>query len=413
MNTQLAGQIGWLLPLALLGLVAAGWQTPLRAPSSDASGAYRSWLPSRQHQALLLWGMWLLTQAVFFSVANFWHRYYLVMLTPAIAALAGAGVVALWQDYRRPGWKAYLLPSALVGMAAVQVYILRDYAFWSRWLAPLIVGLSVVAAAGLLLGRFIDRLRRHSRSRIVATIGVLALLIAPATWAAIPVFTAPGDMLPAGGPNPLGPMMGGFVGPGGPGAPQDGAAGGQPGQPGAMHGWRPDRPAGGMAGGPARFPPRPRFAGQEGVDQKLLSYLLANRGDARFLVATPAAHSASPIIIATGQPVMALGGFGGDRILTAEQLQKLVADGTIRFFLMPPRIEDLPTGARPIRAGVLAGGTGDAEQWVFEHCRPVPRELWQTTPSPTDESLGGAASGASMFGMGEELYDCGAGSRQP
>ncbi len=58
------------------------------------------------------------------------HRHYLVMLAPAIAALVGTGAVVLWKDYRSPGWRGWLLPPTLVGMASVQAYVLVDYAVW-------------------------------------------------------------------------------------------------------------------------------------------------------------------------------------------------------------------------------------------------------------------------------------------
>src|SRR3989442_9294625 len=76
-----AGQSSWLVPLALLSLLALSWQRHWRLPLD------------RRQQALVLWGTWLLTMVVFFSYAHFFHLYYLSMLAPAIAALVGAGVV--------------------------------------------------------------------------------------------------------------------------------------------------------------------------------------------------------------------------------------------------------------------------------------------------------------------------------
>src|SRR5205085_2552412 len=73
----LAGQIAWLLPFALLGAVALAWQRRPRLPSD------------RQQQSLLLWGMWLLSMGIFFSVATFFHQYYFTVMAPAIAAPFG------------------------------------------------------------------------------------------------------------------------------------------------------------------------------------------------------------------------------------------------------------------------------------------------------------------------------------
>src|SRR5919112_4397367 len=134
LDEQLAGQIGWLLPLAVIGLLAASWQKRPQLPLE------------RKHKALVLWGMWLLTMGVFFSIAGMFHRYYMVMLAPGVAALVGAGIVALWNDYRSPGWRGWLLPLTLSGMAVLHAYIILTYydQGWSRWLAAVIVGLCVV-----------------------------------------------------------------------------------------------------------------------------------------------------------------------------------------------------------------------------------------------------------------------------
>ena len=116
LDPQLGGQIGWLLPLAIVGLVAASWQS--------WQGRPRLPLSRKEDQALVLWGTWLISQVVFFSVAGDWDPYYLAMLAPAVAALVGAGGVALWDDYRNPGWRGWLLPLTLVGTAGLQLHIL-------------------------------------------------------------------------------------------------------------------------------------------------------------------------------------------------------------------------------------------------------------------------------------------------
>jgi 4-amino-4-deoxy-L-arabinose transferase-like glycosyltransferase len=91
LNPQLGGQIGWLLPLAIFGLAVASWRT--------WQGRTRLPLSRKEDQAIVLWGTWLISLVVFFSVAGDWDPHYLAMLAPAVAALVGAGVVALWDDY--------------------------------------------------------------------------------------------------------------------------------------------------------------------------------------------------------------------------------------------------------------------------------------------------------------------------
>ncbi|HEX6509308.1 MAG TPA: glycosyltransferase family 39 protein, partial [Chloroflexota bacterium] len=58
LNTQLGSQIGWFLPLAIIGLVVALWQSRPRFKILD-----------ERQRSLLLWGVWLLTTGAFFSVA--------------------------------------------------------------------------------------------------------------------------------------------------------------------------------------------------------------------------------------------------------------------------------------------------------------------------------------------------------
>jgi len=340
-NRQLAGQISWLLPLAGLGLLAA-WRRPEPCPEPRrraVEGQTRLRLPpDRRHQALLLWSAWLLPQMAFFSIANLFHRYYLEMLAPAIAALVGAGVVAMWDDYRRSDWRGWLLPLALVVNAAVEVVILAEFPAWSRWLTPLVVGLCLVTAGllalfrGLALSTSTQSAIRYPLSAIA--IGVLALLIAPTVWAAIPVWYGGDVALPFAGPELL------------EGSPRRGST--------------PDV-------------------------SPLVDYLLANRGEAPFLVATIRANTAAPIILATGEPVMALGGFtGGDQILSVDDLEEWVAAGAVRLFLVSSQ----------------GGQQRDLIGWITTHCAPVPPEQWQPAmPGP------GGPPNLRPGGM-PQLFDC-------
>jgi len=301
-NHQLAGQISWLLPLAGLGFLAAAWQTRLRFPLA------------RRHQGLLLWSAWLLPMVVFFSMANLFHRYYLEMLAPAIAALVGAGVVALWEDYRHPGWRGWLLPLVLAGSGAFEATILSGFPDWSRWLTPLVVGLCLVVAGVLAIVRLVRHNDWRAWTGTITAAGVLALLAPMVVWASIPVWHGGHTGLPYAGPDLL----------------ED-----------------------------------PQRGDSKNVDH-LVNYLLTNQGDETYLAATLNAQTAAPIILATGEPVMALGGFtGGDPILTTDELAGLVAGGTVRFFLMPPQ-------------GNRQNGP---TRWVAEHCVAVPPEAWGAAPA--------------------------------
>ena len=360
LNQQLAGQVGWLVPLAAVGLLVAGWQLWRRG---------RPRLPlDLQQQALVLWGTWFGTAAAYFSIAGRFHRYYTVMLAPAIAALVGIGLRAMWKDYQRPGWRGWLLPLTLVGMAAVQVYILWDYEGWPLWIGPAISGLCLLGAGILAAGRLkIGRGARTSSSSLLAgvtAVGVLALLIAPTAWASYNTFeSGGGGGLVAVGPRPIATDGG----PGGGGPPGDG------------------RPGGGGPGGSG--------------DTTLIEYLRANNGDAEYLVATDRAMSASPIILNTDEKVINLTGFEGhDPVFSAEEISGLVKEGAVRFFMVP----DGEAEARG-PGGPPGGSSDEAVTWVQDNCEQVPQEEWQ---SPEAEGQGGPGGGP---GGNRALYSCTAG----
>jgi len=370
---SLGSQVSWLLPIALLGMLALAWQ---RRPRLQED---------RQQQSLVFWGMWLLTMGIFFSVASFFHQYYMTVMAPSIAALFGIGLVTMWQDYRRDGWRGWLLPLALVATVAEQIYLLNAYPTWSSWMAPIIVVLSIVAVVVLVGARLAPRLRvKAPGARFLLpalAAGMLALLFAPTVWAITPILLSKqGDTLVAGPPQ-TGDFGGNFGGGG-------------------------------------------RNNGTANANTMLINYLEANQGNTKFLVAVPSSQGiADEIILATNKPVMSLGGFSGsDPILTTSQLASLVANGTVRFFLLnsfggrgqiPQQIlNQLPEQFRSrVQQGGLAGpgGFGGGQQgtlttWVTQHCKVVPTNLWQ--PASTSSSTGGG--GGFGFGGANQLYDCAA-----
>ncbi len=377
-QVSLGSQVSWLLPLALLGMLALAWQ---RRPRFQED---------RQQQSLLLWGMWLLTMGIFFSVASFFHQYYMTEMAPAIAALFGIGLVTMWKDFRNGGWRGWLLPLALVATVAEQIYLLNAYPTWSSWMVPIIVVLSIIAVVVLVGARIATRLRvKAPGARFLLpalAAGVLALLIAPTVWAITPILLSKqADTLVAGPPQTEGGGVFAIN------------IGGQ-----AFSG-----SFGGGGGG--------RNNGTANADTMLINYLEANQGNTKFLVAVPSSQGiADEIILATNKPVMSLGGFsGGDPILTTSQLASLVANGTVRFFLLnssgrgqlPQQIlNQIPEQFRSqlqqtARQGGF-GGQSTLTTWVTQHCKVVPASLWQSS------STGSAAGGGFDRGGASQLYDC-------
>ena len=348
-DRHLAGQVCWLLPLALAGVTAV------------AARAERRWPLDPVHQAALLWSGWALTYAVVYSYAGgIFHAYYLVTMAPPLAALAGVAVMALWSWYRQGGRKALLLPAALLLTGGWQLFIwygdlagtaapLRD---WRVWLCLAMVA-GVLGPIGVLLGVLGRRLQRPPPRSWAATalgMGLGALLVTPATWALGAGLARGNVMLPYAAL---------------PGAPARDEAAGQ-----LL--WR-----GGA--GVAR-------------DARLLAFLRANHQGERYLLATLNARLAAPVIIETGQPVMAIGGFmGADPILTPERLAAMAADRQVRFVLLGGDLARRGGGEPPQRSITdwikATGAVVDPAQWRSTPVRAggqgrgVAPELWDLRPA--------------------------------
>lgn len=355
----LGGQIAWLLPFAILGMLALACQRKLRFQGD------------RQQQSLILWGVWLLTMGVFFSVAGFFHQYYLTEMAPAVCALFGIGAVVMWRDYRMSGWRGWLLPLALAVTIVEQVYLLSAYPNWGQWLIPLVAGVGGLAVVALIIARLLPRMRLYPESARyvlpVLSIGLLALFVAPTVWAALPVINNVESQMPAAGPSQgFGARMG-------------------------------------SGGG----------TNANGADTALIHYLESNQGSAKYLVATQSSNQADSLILATNRPVMAMGGFSGsDPILTQSQLVSLVKSGTVRYFLLssgqggqiPAQlVNKIPKQYRELLAGAGFGGFNQQTSltnWVTKSCKAVPSSAWQSAASTTTN---GAAFGP---GGRSQLYDC-------
>ncbi|MGV0745570.1 ArnT family glycosyltransferase [Mycolicibacterium sp. XJ870] len=190
-GSQMGADIAWLLPAALICLVA-GLYVTRRAPRTD-----------RTRAAFILWGGWLLITAVVFSFMNgIVHPYYTVALAPAIGAVIGIGATLLWQ--RRKDIRAATAMSGAVLVTAILAAMLLGRHDWMPGLRAVVVVGGVGAAVLLLVVGRLDR----PAARAVAGLAVLVCLAGPA---AISVATAAG---PHSGAIPsVGPSRGGFGGP--------------------------------------------------------------------------------------------------------------------------------------------------------------------------------------------------------
>jgi 4-amino-4-deoxy-L-arabinose transferase-like glycosyltransferase len=307
----LGGQVSWLLPLAFFGLAAL-----LLPPPADPSKNILN--------AGIFWGAWLVPAVLLFSFAGYFHRYYLVLLAPPIAALAAGGIYLLRDAAQRritsPSpireLRSWLLPLALALTASTQVWILKqqpswnDFIFqqeasWNDRIAPIIL---LCASGSAFLFLILLLFRRGTRQQIdtLLGIGVCALLLGPCFWSITPILGKNDAWLPFAGPELLSP--------------------------------------------------------QQATDIRPLSrYLNTHYSGEAWHLAIFDGRNAAPLMLANDMPIMSLGGFNGeDPIVSPEKVAAWAQAGAVRYFLYPDRAES--------SAGIHA--------WLMRECVAVSANAW-------------------------------------
>ena len=302
-SDSLGGQGAWLIPFALLG------------------GAGDSLTARRRHDprlaALIVLGGWFLTEAVLLSFAGgIVHPYYVSAMGPGLAAMVGAGAVALAGLARRSGRAVALTALAIGATVAVEIVLIGQEGYMT-WFLPVLVGAAAAAIA-------VIAMRRHL-ARVGVMGGVGLLLVTPVAFASTTWSSSLSGIFPAAGKIRM------------PGPPGAGARGGR-----FMR-----------AGGPF---------GQH-ASAGLERFLRTHPSGSRFQLLTQSSMSASALIL-DGFKVGSMGGFNGDDpALTANGLARLVAHGEARYVELG--------GAFPGRRG------NSATAAVQRYCTKVPSAAWQ------------------------------------
>jgi len=294
----LSKQMSWLLPFAMISVLLALF------PATNAGlrgSKIKLPIESGVHKALLLWGGWLLTCVVFFSlVSGIFHSYYAIMLAPALGAMVGIGFSQLWSWGRDKNWAGIVLAAASAITLGFQYFAMNQYGESLWWMLPagilFMVGISLMVVS-----------KRFAFGLILSS-----MLIIPMYWTIMTVASNPNINLPTA-----------YTG----SSQQDGL--------------RPAMQGNGTA---------------SNVNDKLLTYLEANTQDVEYLVAVPSSQNGTGFVLATGRPVLYMGGFGGqDEVVTAKDLSAMVANGELRYVMY----------------GGDRGGKTDITNWLSTSCSVV------------------------------------------
>lgn len=273
--------------------------------------------------------LWLLPGLLYFSFTKgHWSMYYLATIAPPLAGLVGIGAVTMYREYQSDRFTGWVLIIAVLVTGLVQIWMESRLFIYDPLVNGVLLGLELFG--GVLCVAILTYLRINKIQRTSGvTLSVVCIAIAV-------LLVAPAGWSCA-------PLM--------------------------------------------------TVSASDNSGEALADFLLSHENNATYLAAVPAGMDiGGSLIVRTGKPVMALGGyFGADQILTVDKIPGLVHNGTVRYFLVPT------TDFTQVR---ISNGVRDNPQnaaiytLVSKHCRSVPVSEW----SGSRESL--------LLRSRYALYDC-------
>lgn len=309
-----APQVGWLYPLALIGLI---WGFAASGGGRGPGRAAARMSPVRA--GYLMWGLWLLVHAASFGLSQKPHTFYVVAVAPAVAALAGAAVPLLWSGHRRGDRRWWPLPAAVAVTSGWSAYLSTQFPTYSPWVTPTVLTLGTVAVLALIAGRGGRRPHRPGLTIAGCLLAVLSTLLAPAVWSVSVMDNT--DVVHAHRP-----------------------AGGPAGRETATV----------LSGRMPRLLPAPEA-------DRLIAYLTANSNGEKYQLAVQWAPQAGRFILA-GMSVLPVGGFTAQvPTISADRLDELVARGELRYAVLDG----------PETRGRVTPDYPDYAAWTRRTCTPV------------------------------------------
>ncbi|WP_010234178.1 glycosyltransferase family 39 protein [Clostridium arbusti] len=374
----LSDQIVWFIPLAAIGFIAAAIREKLKLK-----------LDNKRKQSLALWVIWFLPEFLYFSFnTGTFHSYYLTMLAPPIAALAGIGITSMWKLYKEGTWKAWFLPGALIVNGAVHLLML-SYFISSSNIVKILIGLVFILSIvpSIILGILNIRnnrkvtvesnkenLNQNSNMRlnkVLVSLAIVGIIITPLVGSGAVLTTKLNGSFPAAGLELLSSSS---------------------------------QASGGM-GGSTKNSGMGQMGGNS-ENTKLIEFLQKNKtANQKYLLVVSSSNSAADIIISTGEPVMSLGGFlGSEKIVTLDQFKTMVKNGEIRY----------------VMTGGMGGGnsSSDIMNWVKQNGKVVSESEYsdsaktntQTDLQTSSDNTNKASKDTNTIGrnsgnMSQQLYD--------
>jgi len=350
-NAQLAGQVAWLIPAAIVGIIVL-------------------WVLRFSRPLTVLLTVWLATFAAMFSTVAGMHQFYTAALAIPLALIVGTALAAAHRAGRV--WPQIVIV-AVAGATALGIGLATG-----GYSVPVSIAQGIAAVVAVVL------LSTRHRGHAVTTVAVMiGLLLTPAVWSAVTI-AHPSSINPvAGGVSESAGFGGrgfggaGFAGgmptggrgsqgfgaaPGGGAAPGSGQGAGR--GTGAAPGGSSGRARGADGAAPSGF--GGGFGAGGADDSALVSWLQARSTGSTYLAATFGAQSAAQLILASdGGSFLPIGGFNGtDDVPTLDAFTALVDSGQVRYVIGG----DQRGGGTSLGAASTTTASSQIRTWVTQHC---------------------------------------------
>ncbi|MBX3100358.1 MAG: glycosyltransferase family 39 protein [Salinibacterium sp.] len=308
---DIGGQITWLMFATLVALGVILWLMR-KLPRTSAARA----------TALLLGGTLVFTALAFSFMAGIFHAYYTVAMAPALAGSFAIGAGMLWAR-RSTRWVRILMAVLIAGTVAWGFELLYRSAWWLPWLRWIVVLLGVAAVVLVIV--------RGGRARGVgvASVALAAVLLGPLAFTLATLTVSHTGSVVTAGPSASVPRLSAS-------------------NPASALQIR------GATGG--------TLLSAAEVSPGLAKQLSAGATDYTWVAASLGSNQAAGYQLATGYPVMPVGGFNGsDPSPTLSQFQQYVAQRQIHWYIAG-------------RIGKPNGGSNDSSRiasWVAANFEEV------------------------------------------
>jgi len=270
-NEANGGQIGWFLGLSLISILIL-----LRKEKITNS-------LTKTQSAGIYFGTWLITGTIIFSYASFMHPYYTATLTPAISILLGLTIPLTYQAYKNNDKRKYIFLILIFFSIIEQSLVLLS--FWQilgkKYLFPfLLLALLIILTINLLSKKQIINKFLY----LFALAFLFAISACPIMWISYSIKNGINQIYPSAGYNRTNIVN------------------------------------------------KNDTRIQNTENKKVLDFLIKNKINEKYIVATTNSLSSDYFIISNGMPVLSIGGFSNTySTISFEIFKQFINDGKIRF----------------------------------------------------------------------------------